>query len=256
VGDLHTAFLSEYVPFLNTHNDLLPLDFTPSDFDSIDTFITSLSDGSTEPNFDTNDDPSWVAAICSPEREYWIAGARDKLNSLTDLQVFSLIPRSDVPCGRRPLKGKLVCKHKRDDTGNVVHYKVCYVAKGYTQCYGIDYNKMTSLTTQMELFCMLMHLAALLNWDIQHIDIKTAFLYGILPEDETVYLEQPEGFEEPGKEDWVMKLRKSIYSMKQAGCIWNQMFHNTVCHGQVTVSFNRLGSGVFRQGYFPNRKST
>ena len=28
------------------------------------------------------------------------------------------------------------------------------------------------------------------------------------------------------------------------------------CHGQVTVSFCRLGSGVFRQGYFPNRKST
>ena len=28
------------------------------------------------------------------------------------------------------------------------------------------------------------------------------------------------------------------------------------CHGQVTMSFIRLGSGVFRQGYFPNRKST
>ena len=80
----------------------------------------------------------------------------------------------------------------------------------------------------MESFHMLMHLAALLNWDIQHIDVKTAFLHGILPEDETAYLEQPEGFKEPGKEDWVMKLRKSIYSMKQAGRIWNQTFHNAV----------------------------
>ena len=68
---------------------------------------------------------------------------------------------------------------------------------------------------------MLMHLATSLNWDIQHIDIKTAFLHGILPKDETVYLEQPEGFKEPRKEDWVMKLRKSIYGMKQAGGIWN-----------------------------------
>jgi len=28
------------------------------------------------------------------------------------------------------------------------------------------------------------------------------------------------------------------------------------CHSQVTVSFSRLGSGAFRQGYFPIRKST
>ena len=28
------------------------------------------------------------------------------------------------------------------------------------------------------------------------------------------------------------------------------------CHSQVTMSFSHLGSGVFRQGYFPNRKST
>jgi len=30
----------------------------------------------------------------------------------------------------------------------------------------------------------------------------------MLPEDETAYLEKPNGFEEPGKEDWVMELRK------------------------------------------------
>ena len=110
--NLHTTFLSEYIPFLDTHDDILPLDFTPSDFESIDTFISSLSDGSAEPDFDTNDDPLWVAAMRSPEREYWIAGACNELRSLADLQVFTLIPRSDVPHGRRPLKGKLVCKRK------------------------------------------------------------------------------------------------------------------------------------------------
>jgi hypothetical protein len=66
-----------------------------------------------------------------------------------------------------------------------------------------------------------MHLTASLNWDIQHIDVKTAFLHGLLPKDEMAYLEQPPGFQEPGKEDWVMELQKSIYGMKQAGRIWN-----------------------------------
>jgi len=75
---------------------------------------------------------------------------------------------------------------------------------------------------------MNLHFAATQGWDIQQIDIKTAFLHGVLPEDETAYLEQLKGFEEPGKEGWVMRLMKSIYGMKQAGRIWNQTFDNAV----------------------------
>jgi hypothetical protein len=53
-------------------------------------------------------DPSWAEALRSPEREYWISGARDELRSLANLQVFVLIPRSHVPSGRRPLKGNVL----------------------------------------------------------------------------------------------------------------------------------------------------
>ncbi|KAF8651088.1 hypothetical protein AX14_008508 [Amanita brunnescens Koide BX004] len=35
-------------------------------------------------------------------------------------------------------------------------------------------------------------------------------------------MEQPIGFEEAGKEDWVWKLEQSLYSMKQSGHVWNQ----------------------------------
>jgi len=75
---------------------------------------------------------------------------------------------------------------------------------------------------------MILHIAVAHGWDIQQIDVKTAFLHGILPEDEMAYLEQLQGFEEPGKDGWVMKLMKSIYGLKQAGRIWNQTFDNAV----------------------------
>ena len=53
----------------------------------------------------------------------------------------------------------------------------------------------------MESVRLLLNIAAAKDWDIQQIDVKTAFLYGFLPADKAQYLEQPEAFAEPGKED-------------------------------------------------------
>ena len=103
--------------------------------------------------------------------------------------------------------------------GNVVRYKVRYVTKGYAQQYGVDYDKTTAPTAQLKSFQTILHFAATQGWDIQQIDIKTAFLHGVLPDNKTAYLEQPKGFEEAGKETWVMRLMKSIYGMKQAHII-------------------------------------
>ena len=226
--DYALAFLTEYSPVCNTH-DLFPANLCIEGSNlSVDAVLSALSDGSIEPVPDHGDEPLWAQAMSSTEREYWIAGARDELKSLADLNVFVLVPRTDLPRGHRPLQGKLVCKRKRDDTGKIVRYKVRYVAKGFAQRYGIDYDKTTAPTVRLEAFRAILHIAATLDWDLKQFDIKTAFLHGVLPDNETMYMQQPPGFEAPGKEEWVMKLKKSIYGMKQAGRIWNQTFHKTV----------------------------
>ena len=68
------------------------------------------------------------------------------------------------------------------------------------------------------------------------IDVKTAFLYGLLPNDEIQYMEQPNGFEGPGKEDWVCELVRGLYGMKQAGRIWNQTLNGKM----LSWGFTRL----------------
>jgi len=65
---------------------------------------------------------------------------------------------------------------------------------------------------------LLLAVAALEDLDIQSIDVKTAYLYGNL--DEEIYMEQPEGFKLPGKEDKVWRLHKALYGLKQAGLSW------------------------------------
>jgi len=223
---LATALLTRYSKVSHLH-DLLPLSISDQPL-PVKEVLAALANGSLKPIPDVGDDPLWVDALASPDKEYWIAGTRDEIQSLSDLQVFVLVPRSSVPNGRRPMHGKLVCKRKRDDSGKISRYKVRYIAKGYAQQYGVDFEKTTTPTAHLESFCLILHLAASLGWDLQQLDVKTAFLHGVLPSEETAYMEQPPGFEEPGKEDWVWRLQKSIYGMKQASQIWNQTFHKMV----------------------------
>ena len=225
--DYTAAFLSEYADVRDTH-DLIPADIYLEGLTSVDEVLAALSDGSIQPTIDIDDEPSWAEAMASDEREYWIAGGREELKSLEDLKVFVLVPRSEVPKHQCPLKGKLVCKRKRDESGRITRYKVRYVAKGFAQRYGVDFDKTTAPTVRLESFRALLHLASSLNWGLKQFDIKTAFLHGVLPEEETMFLEQPPGFEAPGKEEWVMRLMKSIYGMRQASRVWNQTFHKAV----------------------------
>ena len=57
-------------------------------------------------------------------------------------------------------------------------------------------------------------------------DVKTAFLNGDL--EEVIYMSQPEGYIEPGKENLVCKLKKSIYGLKQASRQWYRKFDSVI----------------------------
>ena len=53
-------------------------------------------------------------------------------------------------------------------------------------------------------------------------------------------MEQPEGFEEEGKEDYVWRVQKGIYGMHQAGRIWNKGMHNKM----MLWGFSRLDGSI------------
>lgn len=61
-------------------------------------------------------------------------------------------------------------------------------------------------------------------------DVKTTFLHGNLEEE--IYMEQPEGFQTPRKEDQVCLLKKSLYGLKQAPRQWYKKFEASMTNHQ------------------------
>lgn len=115
---------------------------------------------------------------------------------------YMLVPQSAVSPGHHPMQDKLVCKHKWDNSDAVSQYKVRYVAKGYAQIFGVDYEKTTAPTTCLESFRII--LCFCFSWlKPTSVQYQTAFLHGVLPSEKIAYMKQPPGFEEPGKENWV-----------------------------------------------------
>jgi hypothetical protein len=71
------------------------------------------------------------------------------------------------------------------------------VAKGYTQTYGIDYDKTFSPVTKISSVRVLISLEAKLDWPLYQLDVKNAFLHGNLLKE--VYMEQPPEFVAKGE---------------------------------------------------------
>ncbi|VVA38884.1 PREDICTED: Retrovirus-related Pol poly from, partial [Prunus dulcis] len=89
--------------------------------------------------------------------------------------------------------------------------KARLVAKGYSQKPGIDYNETFAPVARLDTIRTLIALAAQKEWNLFQLDVKSAFLNGILKEE--VYVEQPQGYVQESKETKVFKLNKALYGL-------------------------------------------
>ena len=144
----------------------------------------------------------------------------DEMQSLQKNQTWDLV---QLPKGKKEIGCKWVYTKKEGPTGkDSVRFKGRLVAKGYAQTEGIDYNEVFSPVVKHSSIRILLAMVAQFDLELAQLDVKTAFLHGDLEEE--IYMSQPDGFKVAGKENWVCKLKRSLYAFKQSPRQWYKRF--------------------------------
>ena len=101
-------------------------------------------------------------------------------------------------------------KHAAD--GSIEKYKARFVARGFSQKEGIDYEETFASVARYTSVRAVLAIVASKGWKVHQVDVKTTFLNGKITEE--VYLEQPEGFEIHDPNVFVCRLKKALYGLK------------------------------------------
>jgi hypothetical protein len=119
--------------------------------------------------------------------------------------------------GAKDYKCKILRTNKLYPDGTLNKRKSRFIIAAYTKSLvqGIDYEEKYAGTERFPSILGIVAQAAHFDMELTVIDVKTFFLYGKLGENDKLFMEQPAGYEEPGKKDYVCKLLASIYGCPQ-----------------------------------------
>ena len=165
-----------------------------------------------------NEEPQSIEeALRGEHSNKWKQALEAEYSSLMNNETWELVP---PPESSNIVGSKWVLKIKRDANGNIDRHKARLVAQGYSQTQGIDYEEVFFPVARYSSIRTLLALANEHNLEIHQMDVKTAFLNGSIEHD--IYMTQPKGFVDPDHPEYVFKLNKSIYGLKQSARCWNQ----------------------------------
>jgi hypothetical protein len=133
---------------------------------------------------------------------------------------YQFIMKNDVwdivlrPEGKSVVTSKWIYTIKYVADGSVKKYKARFVARGFSQVEGIDYEETFAPVARYTSIHTIIALVESMGWQLHQMDVKTAFLNGEIEEE--VYTEQLEGFVIHDEKSHVCRLKKAMYGLKQA----------------------------------------
>jgi hypothetical protein len=165
----------------------------------------------------------------------------DKMDSLVNNHTWNLV---HFPVGKGALQNKWVYRFKEEDGGKE-WYKAKLVIKWFAQNKCIVFDEIFSLVVNMTSIRTILSHVVVEDLHLEQIHVKTTFLHGDLEEE--IYMQQPQGYEVKGKENFVCRLKKILYGLKKAPRQQYLKFDKFMkkngysrCHSDHCVYFKRL----------------
>ncbi|GJX90360.1 retrovirus-related pol polyprotein from transposon TNT 1-94 [Tanacetum coccineum] len=140
---------------------------------------------------------------------------QEELNQFKTNDVWELVPN---PMDMTIIGTKWVYRNKLDENGVITRNKARLVAQGYNQQEGIDYDETYAPVARLESIRILLAYACALDFKLYQMNVNSAFHNGFINEE--VYVAQPPGFIDFTKPNYVYKLKKALYALKQAPKAW------------------------------------
>jgi len=147
--------------------------------------------------------------------QVWIAAMKKELTMIEKNETWMLVDRL---VHKKVIGVKWIFKTKLNADGSINKHKARLVVKGYSQEPGIDFTKTFAPVSKLDTIKLLLALAAQNDWHIFLLDVKSAFLNGVL--NKKIYVEQLDGFEKEITSNKVYLLKKALYGLKQAPRAW------------------------------------
>ncbi|GJU28006.1 retrovirus-related pol polyprotein from transposon TNT 1-94 [Tanacetum coccineum] len=107
----------------------------------------------------------------------WIEAMQEELHEFDRLEVWELVPRPDKVI---IITLKWIYKVKLDEMGGILKNKACLVARSYHQEEGIYFEESFAPLARLDAIRIFLAYAAHVNMIVYQMDVKTAFLKGIL----------------------------------------------------------------------------
>lgn len=172
-----------------------------------------------------NDPLTFKDAIKHPHAKQWLEAMNTEIKILEQRKTWKY---EYPPKGANVLGTRFVYKTKLLADGSIDKFKARLVVQGYAQKEGQDFNAndLYAPVARMSNVRTILSWAASMDFEIEQIDVQSAYLYGELTDDEVIYLRPPPGNIIPGiKSGQVLRLLKALYGLKQAGRRWYSKLH-------------------------------